>query len=93
MEDFAEHLEFLGALESSKVMYDQQYDLVTAHYDLLDDYKIPAPALHLAKYATMEGDYAAMREAQWQAESAREALVARFRGDLDSQVSGSREGF
>ena len=89
VEEFAEHLEFLGALEGSKAQYDQQYDHVTAHYDLLEDYKIQAPALQLAKYATMEGDYATLREAQWQAETAREALVARFRGDLDSQAGSS----
>ena len=57
-----------------------------AHYELLSDYQLPAPALQLASYATMDGDFAAMREAQWQAEGNRDALVARFRSDLDAQV-------
>ena len=69
VDEFAAHLEFLAALEASKPQYDQQYVHVTEHYELLTEYQLPVPALQLARYATMDGDYAALREAQWQAES------------------------
>lgn len=51
--EFADHLEFLAELEASKAQYDQQYDVVVQHYDLLAEYNLPVPAMQLASYATM----------------------------------------
>ena len=59
---------------------------VTAHYDLMADFTIKVPELHQAAYHTMEADYVALRDAQWYADSNRDATVQRFKADLEGQV-------
>ena len=59
---------------------------MTAHYDLMAEFGIKVPDLHQAAYHTMEQDYVSLRDAQWLADSKREATVQRFKADLQQQV-------
>ena len=59
---------------------------VTQHYDLMTDFKVPVPELQYAAYCTMDSDNLLLRDAMWNADSGREALVRRFENDMDTQV-------
>ncbi|GAX73618.1 hypothetical protein CEUSTIGMA_g1069.t1 [Chlamydomonas eustigma] len=86
VEEFASYMDFLSSLEFSKPQLDSEFDVVVAHYDLLTEYDISAPPIQLAAFATMESDYATLREVQWHAEGSKDAMIQRFRVDLDNQV-------
>ncbi|KAG1666392.1 hypothetical protein FOA52_006501 [Chlamydomonas sp. UWO 241] len=88
VEEFGEHLEFLGQVERGTADMDAEFNGVEAFHDMMAEYGIEVPAMQAAAYATMGSDYQALREAQWVAETSREKHVAAFRSDLEAQVEG-----
>jgi hypothetical protein len=86
VEDFASYLEFMQEVDKEKPALDMDYDKVVAIYDLMQEVEIQVPAIQMAAYGQLEADYAALRDALWQAEGGRDSLVQLFKSDLEEQV-------
>lgn len=60
---------------------------VAAYYELLQEFAIKAPAEDLAAAACLGADYAALRDAAWAAEAAKERHAEAFRAQLEVQAA------
>eukprot|EP00198_Chlamydomonas_reinhardtii_P006936 XP_001696272.1 dynein heavy chain 3 [Chlamydomonas reinhardtii] len=85
-DELSEFLHFLAECERNKAAMDREYDAVVAHYDLAEDFDIRIPDMQAAAYATLDRDYAALRDAMWAADSSRERLVETYGADLSRAV-------
>ena len=60
---------------------------VTGYYELLEESGIQAPAEELTAAGCLDADYAALRDAAWAAEAAKERHAEAFRAQLEQQVA------
>ena len=53
MEEFVEHLSFLGKMTSEMAALDKEFGIVTRFYTIARDNEVPIPAEELALYQTL----------------------------------------
>ncbi|KAF8058456.1 DNAH6 [Scenedesmus sp. PABB004] len=84
-DEFVAHVSLLAEVEAARPGLDAEFDAVSAHYDLLAEFGVPAPEEEVAAARCVELDYAALRDAAWAADAARDRHAAAFLSQLQAQ--------
>jgi dynein heavy chain, axonemal len=92
VEDFVEKIEFLEEVKAREKEWDALWQQIHDVYSLVDEYKIPVPAMDRAAYQTMDGAYSSVKGLADEVEGARDDNITRFSCDLENGKSSALPG-
>ncbi|WIA37814.1 hypothetical protein OEZ86_014676 [Tetradesmus obliquus] len=86
-DEFVAHAALIAEVEAQRPAMDAEFDKVSAHYDLLEEFGVPAPEEEVAAARCMDVDYGALRDAAWAAEAAKDRQAQAFLAQLEQQTA------
>lgn len=87
MEEFVEHLTFLGQISSELPSLEQQYKTVIQLYSVAKDYGINIPSEETALYQSLIPSFQQLKSAVLFCEAKKDEDIVKFSGDLDKYIS------
>ncbi|XP_078503488.1 dynein axonemal heavy chain 14 [Lissotriton helveticus] len=90
VEEFVEHLTFLGHISSELPSLEKEYNTVIQLYSVAKDYNIFIPEEGLAIYQTLIPSFQRLRSSILICEARKDEDIIKFSGDLDTYISNLR---
>ncbi|KAM3930843.1 dynein axonemal heavy chain 14 [Leptodactylus fuscus] len=87
VEEFVEHLTFLGQVSSELPSLERQYSTVIQLYSVAKDYSINIPSEETALYQSLIPSFQQLKSAVLFCEAKKDEDIVRFSGDLDKYIS------
>ncbi|XP_066451266.1 dynein axonemal heavy chain 14 isoform X2 [Eleutherodactylus coqui] len=87
MEEFVEHLTFLGQVSSELPSLERQYNVVIQLYSVAKDYGISIPSEETALYQSLIPSFQQLKSAVLFCEAKKDEDIVKFSGDLDKYIS------
>ncbi|KAM4694195.1 dynein axonemal heavy chain 14 [Discoglossus pictus] len=87
VEDFVEHLTFLGQISSELPSLEHEYNVVIQFYSVARDYNIQIPAEELAQYQSLIPCFQQLKSAILFCEAKKDEDIIKFSADLDKNIS------
>ncbi|XP_069464806.1 dynein axonemal heavy chain 14 [Ambystoma mexicanum] len=90
VEEFVEHLTFLGHISSELPSLEKEYNTVIQLYSVAKDYSISVPEEELAIYQTLIPSFQRLKSSILFCEARKDEDIIKFSGDLDTYISNLR---
>ncbi|XP_056424426.1 dynein axonemal heavy chain 14 isoform X2 [Hyla sarda] len=87
VEEFVQHLTFLGQISSELLSLERQYSAVIQLYSVAKDYGIKIPSEETALYQSLIPSFQQLKSAVLFCEAKKDEDIVRFSGDLDKYIS------
>ncbi|XP_069582586.1 dynein axonemal heavy chain 14 [Ranitomeya imitator] len=87
VEEFVEHLTFLGQISSELPSLERQYNTVIQLYSIAKDYGIRIPSEETALYQSLIPSFQQLKSAVLFCEAKKDEDIVKFSGDLDKYIS------
>ncbi|XP_023930267.1 dynein heavy chain 6, axonemal [Lingula anatina] len=90
VEEFVEHLSFLGRMSSELPVLDKEFAIVTKMFSIAKDFDVAIPAEEFALYQTLAPSFQHLKSTVLFCEAKKEENIRKFSTDLDSLVNDIR---
>ncbi|KAM5165262.1 dynein axonemal heavy chain 14 [Mantella aurantiaca] len=87
VEEFVEHLTFLGQISSDLPALERQYNTIIQLYSVAKDYGIGIPSEETAMYQSLTPSFQQLKSAVLYCEAKKDEDIVKFSGDLDKYIS------
>lgn len=88
VEEFVAYIEFMESCLAKRSDFDDEFMLVTAYYELIEEYHIQVPDIDHAAFKTLPTDFNAYKGSLDFAEGSHEERVIKFSSELEREVEG-----
>lgn len=87
VEEFVEHLTFLGQISSDLPAFEKQYNTIIQLYSVAKDYGINIPSEETAMYQSLTPCFQQLKSMVLYCEAKKDEDIVKFSGDLDKYIS------
>ncbi|XP_063298016.1 dynein axonemal heavy chain 14 [Pelobates fuscus] len=87
VEDFVEHLTFLGQISSEVPSLEKKYTTVIQLYAVAKDYNVPISSEELALFQSLTPSFQQLKSSVLYCEAKKDEGIVKFSGDLDKYIS------